>query len=66
MSQRTLKSQNRYIRKLHRQSYEATIAGMAESDAKIQVLRSYLRPKPRFMANWAWHLIQKVVIKLPK
>ena len=65
MSQHTIKSQRRYIRKIQHESYEATLKGLAVSEARLEALRSFLRPKPRIVPAFAWTLIQKIVIKLP-
>ena len=62
MSQRTLKSQRRYIRKLQRDSYEATIKSLAVGTARQQVLASFMKPKPRYMPQFLWHRIVRAVL----
>ena len=65
MSQHTIKQQRRFIRKMHRESYEATIRGMGDADARIKILRSFLRQKPRWMPQFVLNFLTRLVIQLP-
>lgn len=66
MRQKTLKAQRRFIRKLQRDSYEATIKSYAVNDARMQVLKSFVRPRPRWIPSFLWEKCLRFTIKLPE
>jgi hypothetical protein len=65
MSQSQIKRHNRFIRRLHRKSYEATIESMAAGDARARVIQSHLKPKPRWMPGFLWGKFQRMILELP-